>query len=242
MLTAVASPTAEPGPADAAPAAAADPNASPASTTTAAPAPTTTAPTDPIETDVASIFEIAAITPVDAASRLLVNPRWKPGKPAAAKDDVAKALDPAPRLSYLAVVNPKVAGMATLRITNIGTSPLIGPPAASQPGLPGLVPSTAPGAGAPAAPTFTGPRLAVTAVPAWGPATTALKFDVPLSIGIAPGKTLHLRVALPPQATGQSTYLIAARVITSDGTPASTTVFWLRSAVPAIRSAAGSTS
>ena len=183
---------------------------------------------------------IGALTPIDPATRLLLNPTWQPlavipkVKPSAATTTggtTARAPGAGSiRLSYLAVAKPNQPGWTTIRITNKGTAPLIGTadpttadatadPAAADPAL---ISNSAPGA-----------VLRITAVPAWGPASEPIVMTIPLT-EIGPGTSLDVRIALPAVTVGPSTYLLVARVLPAGGgRPFPATLLWLRSAAPA---------
>ncbi len=190
-------------------------------------------------------LEIGALTPVDAATRMLLNPEWKPA--AAPKSGVNGATPTKAgviRLTYQALVSPKHAGTATIRVTNGGTAPLLT-------ALPALATdSTASATSATGSDDTSGTNddivssaiLLVTAVPAWGPATEPVVLRVPLLIDVDPGTSLDVGFSLPATATGQSSYLIVARVLPADGGPAyAPTLFWLRSAAPSASNLATAT-
>ncbi len=78
---------------------------------------------------------IAALTPADAVSRLLLNPAWQPpvatarasaGASGAKASLAISVTSPAVRLSYIAVAQPKQPGSVTIRITNTGGAMLMG--------------------------------------------------------------------------------------------------------------------
>lgn len=186
------------------------------------------------------LLTVGEITPLDAVTRVLLNPAWKPTPPAkaGAKTAGAKAAVGGTatagvvQLSYQPLLSPLTPGTAILRMTNSGTAPLLAalPPDPLAPPSPAPPATEADGtaAGAP------GTVLRVTAIPAWGPATEPIELTVPLLVDVDPGRSVDVGIALPPTAGGQSSYLVLARVIGADGRSYPATVFWLRGAPPGV--------
>jgi hypothetical protein len=173
---------------------------------------------------------VGDLTPIDAASRVLLNPDWKPGTPARPSGSKAAVTGTTKsgvvRLAYQPLVSPLTPGSAVIRITNHGTTALLAsladPAATAQTATPATEVDEA----------ATDPTavIQVTAVPAWGPATEPIVLAVPLLIDVDPGSSLDVGIALPAAPRGQSSYLVVARVIGSDGHQYPATVFWLRGA------------
>jgi hypothetical protein len=200
-------------------------------------------------------LRIVPLTPTDAASRMLLRQGTSAGvggAPGTGSANTAKAgavtTEPADAaLTYSPIVDPNAPGVATIQIANVGGMPLVpmaeSPRGAAAPGPGQVLPALpaggtlieSPGAGSDGQPRDppTGPVLAATLVPAWGPATDPVLLLVPLG-NLAAGQQTVVNLALPPSTVGASTYLVVVRVFPGIGRPPyPSTLFWIRSAAPA---------
>jgi hypothetical protein len=177
---------------------------------------------------------VGELTPIDALTRVLLNPDWKPApppKPTGAKAAAAGTTKPGVvRLSYQPLISLLAPGTATIRVTNGGTAPLLTSlPIDLLAPAPSATPATETDAAAAEDPTA---LLQVTAIPAWGPATEPIVLSVPLLIDVEPGRSVDVGIALPAATAGQSSYLVVARTVGADGRVYPATLFWLRGAAP----------
>ncbi|HVA85396.1 MAG TPA: hypothetical protein VNF73_03645, partial [Candidatus Saccharimonadales bacterium] len=133
----------------------------------------------------------------------------------------------APELTYALQFAISVApdgGVATVRVTNIGTGTIHSA---------GPVTNT-PGTGT--APAQLTAALMVKAVPASGSAAGPLQLLVPLTSDLAPGATTNLAVRLPSLPQLRVSYLVSAQVVPAipgETLTSSSTLFWMRGPVAA---------